>query len=45
LYLVLFDADIASDFALYESFRTVFLTGYVDGSGRPDDTSAVDELI
>lgn len=45
LYMVLFDAEVNSNRDRYWAFRSPFLDGYADATGRSVDVGVVDALI
>lgn len=45
LYMELFDSDVNDRPDSYQAFRPAFLDGYGNGSGRPVDMAAIDEMM
>lgn len=45
LYMVLFDAELNGNHDRYDAFRSPFLDGYADATGRSVDVGLVDSLI
>lgn len=45
LYMVLFDAEVNSNRDRYRTFRSPFLAGYADATGRSIDIGVIDALI
>ena len=45
LYMVLFDAEVNSNRDRYRAFRSPFLAGYADATGRSTDIGVIDALI